>query len=63
MYDAVVVDVGERLADAERDFDGALGRKLLLFVEDLAQQLAIDPFHHHVVLARMIFGRTFKMPG
>ncbi len=60
MDDSVIVDVGERLADAERDFDGALLRKFFLFVQDLAQQLAVDPFHHHVVLGGMFLGEDLE---
>ena len=43
-----LVDVFERFADADGDAFRALGRELLFFVENLAQQPPFHPFHRHV---------------
>ncbi len=48
--DAVTMNVVERGRNVEGDFDGALGRKFLLFVDELAKRLPFHPFHRHVHL-------------
>ena len=44
----LAVDVLQRVADAERDVDGALDGQFLLLDQDLAQQPAVHPLHDHV---------------
>ncbi len=48
---ALAVNVVEGIAQGESNADGALGRKFLLFVQDLAQQAAVHPFQNHVAPA------------
>ena len=48
MRDPVIVNVVQRLADAERDPHRALGGQFPLLAQDLAQQAPLDPLHHQV---------------
>ena len=54
MDDALAMDVVEGVAQGESDPNGALGRKVLLFVQDLPQQAAIDPLQNHVAPAAVL---------
>ena len=64
MDDALAVDVVEGLAQAESDADGALRRKLFLFVQNLAQQAAVHPFQNHVAPAAILVAEArFTTPG
>ena len=51
MDDAALVHVVERIADAEGDFDRAISGQFFLFVQNGAQESAIDPLDDHVEAA------------
>jgi hypothetical protein len=57
------MNVFKRLADADGNARGAFRRKLLLFLENGAQQLAVHPLHHHVDLRTVGNGKTFMTAG
>jgi len=52
-----------RFADADGDALGALGRELLFFIENLAQQTAFHPFHRHVHAAGVKLRQHLHDPG
>ena len=42
------VDILKSPTDSESDAHGALGQEFLFLIKYLAQNPALDPFHHHV---------------
>ena len=64
MHHAVAVDVIQRVADRDGDLDGALGRQhSCLLMQNLAQQAALHPLHHHVDPAAVAVRQHFHDAG
>ena len=63
MHHAVAVNVVERVQNLHRELDGALRRQLLLFMDDVAQQPALHPLHHHVDLAAGVVSQHLHHAG
>ncbi len=58
VYHAVAMDVVECIGDMDRDFHRALDRKFFpLLVQNLPEEAALHPLHHHVKRAAIAVGK------